>query len=79
MDRALINDSISQALDEYLEAYLFISDAPDNYLFFNTRTQKHNQPISRKQAWKLISIITKDVGPRGNYGTHTLRKTWGYH
>ncbi|MCI0711985.1 MAG: hypothetical protein L0154_17660 [Chloroflexi bacterium] len=23
--------------------------------------------------------ITEDVGLRGNYGTHTLRKTWGYH
>ncbi|MCI0714383.1 MAG: tyrosine-type recombinase/integrase [Chloroflexi bacterium] len=43
------------------------------------RYQKRNQPITRKQAWKLIATITEDVGLRGNYGTHTLRKTWGYH
>jgi site-specific recombinase XerD len=75
----IINDNIADTLEEYLEAYSFITDSPDNYLFFNTRTKQRNQPISRKQAWKLISTITADVGLRGNFGTHTLRKTWGYH
>ena len=35
--------------------------------------------IKRGQAWKLITSICKEVGLRGNFGTHSLRKTWGYH
>jgi len=33
----------------------------------------------RLQAWKFITTICKTVGLRGNFGTHSLRKTWGYH
>ena len=33
----------------------------------------------RLQAWKFITTICKSVGLRGNFGTHSLRKTWGYH
>jgi site-specific recombinase XerD len=35
--------------------------------------------IRRGQAWKIITLIFKKVGLVENYGTHTLRKTWGYH
>jgi site-specific recombinase XerD len=45
-------------------------------LFSNTKT---NYPIKRGQAWKIITAICQEVGLRGNYGTHSLRKTWGYH
>ena len=37
------------------------------------------KPIKRGQAWKIITTICKHVGLRGNFGTHSLRKTWGYH
>jgi site-specific recombinase XerD len=33
----------------------------------------------RGQAWKIISTIYKQGGLPGNFGTHRLRKTWGYH
>ena len=36
-------------------------------------------PIKRGQAWKSITSICRDVGLSGNFGTHSLRKTWGYH
>lgn len=62
-----------------MDAYPFILDSPNNCLFFNTRTRKRNQPTTRKQAWKLISSISEDVGLHDIYGTHTLRKTRGYH
>ena len=52
---------------------------PTTSFFFNTRTNDYTQPTSRKQAWQLVSTICRDVGLRGNYGTHSLRKTWGYH
>ena len=47
--------------------------------FFNTQTGDYSQPIKRGQAWKFITIICQSLGLRGNFGTHSLRKTWGYH
>ena len=75
----VINDSIAEALAEYRQAYPKVETDPDHYVFFNTRTQDYRQPISRKQAWKLITSLCAEVGLRGNFGTHSLRKTWGYH
>ncbi len=75
----VINDSIRQALADYREAYPGVEDNPAHFVFFNTRIPGYARPISRVQAWKLVVAICLQVGLRGNYGTHTLRKTWGYH
>jgi integrase len=50
-----------------------------DYIFFNTKTNSYAEPIKRGQAWKFITNICQEVGLHGNYGTHSLRKTWGYH
>jgi len=71
-----VNQSIRVTLAEYLEAYPHIVKMPGNFLFFNPKT---SQSIKRGQAWKFISKICLEVGLQGNYGTHSLRKTWGYH
>ncbi len=78
-NEVVINRSIREALELYREAYQGIADHPNHFVFFNTRTNDYTQPISRKQAWQFVSTICRDVGLRGNYGTHSLRKTWGYH
>lgn len=75
----VINDAIREALKEYLAAYPTIIENPENFLFFNTKSGNFTKPITRKQAWKLIAALCHDVGLQGNFGTHTLRKTWGYH
>jgi integrase len=75
----IINDSIHEALKEYETAYPDIKADPAHYLFFNTRTGDFHEPIKRKQAWKFVNAICQDVGLRGNFGTHSFRKTWGYH
>jgi len=71
-----INQSMKEALVEYLEAYPFVQKDTKSYLFFNPRTR---ESIKRGQAWKFITTICEEVGLLGNYGTHNLRKTWGYH
>ena len=71
-----INQSMKTALEEYIEAYPYRIKETENFLFFNPRTM---QAIKRGQAWKFITAICDEVGLRGNYGTHSLRKTWGYH
>ncbi|WP_119072040.1 tyrosine-type recombinase/integrase [Aggregatilinea lenta] len=75
----VINDSIREALDEYLSAYPGVISDSDNYVFFSTRANNFREPIGRGQAWKFITSICADIGLRGNFGTHSLRKTWGYH
>lgn len=38
-----------------------------------------NNPISRIQAYRIIKQACEKVGIKSNIGTHTLRKTFGYH
>jgi len=75
----VINNSIRETLKEYLAAYYDIANNPDNFLFFNTKTNRYAQPINRGQVWKSVTSICSQVGLKGKYGTHSLRKTWGYH
>ena len=75
----IINDSIIQALTAYRAAYSDAETAPQHFAFFNVKTNDYHHPISRKQVWKVITKLCHEVGLQGNYGTHTLRKTWGYH
>jgi integrase len=76
---AVINTSIREALDEYLVAFPDIGDDGNNFVFFSSKTNDHSFPIKRGQAWKFITSICLDVGLSGNFGTHSLRKTWAYH
>ena len=75
----VINNSIREALDEYLSAYPGIASDHEHYVFFNTKASDYDEPIKRGQAWKLITSICHELGLHGNFGTHSLRKTWGYH
>jgi integrase len=75
----VINDSIREALEEYLTAYPEIIVDHQHFIFFNTKANSFMQPIRRGQSWKVITTICRQVGLRGNFGTHSLRKTWGYH
>ena len=74
-----INQSIQEALGEYLEVYPGVSENSEHFVFFNTKTNGFSEPIKRGQAWKFIVSICREVGLPGNFGTHSLRKTWGYH
>jgi integrase len=75
----VINNSIREVLEEYLAAYPAVITDSNHFVFFNTKFNSFGQPIRRGQAWKVITTICQQVGLRGNFGTHSLRKTWGYH
>lgn len=38
-----------------------------------------NKPITRQQALNILKNAAETIGLTENIGTHSLRKTWGYH
>jgi len=75
----VVNDSIQETFEEYLTEYPEISSDIDHFVFFNTKAKNFMQPIRHGQAWKVLTTIHQEVGLCGSYGTHSLRKTCGYH
>lgn len=66
---------INPVLKRELQVYLKDKD-PDDYIFKSR--QEYNKPVDRTTAYKLLNKATKLFGLE-NIGTHTLRKTFGYH
>ncbi len=60
------------------EIDLYIKDKPDSEYLFKSR-KGNNKPIQRVQAYRIINKVAKRVGLLKEVGTHTLRKTFGYH
>ena len=50
--------------------------SPDEWLF---KSKKGERPITRVQAYRIISRACEKAGITTKIGTHTLRKTFGYH
>ncbi|MDV2686053.1 tyrosine-type recombinase/integrase [Alkalihalophilus lindianensis] len=68
-----INQKVKEALLSYIkEARL----QQEDFLF---KSRKNDQPITRQQAYRIINTVAREVGMREKIGTHTLRKTFGYH
>lgn len=67
------SDTVIKALKEYLG---------DNALTNETAlfpSRKGGKPITRQQAYRILNDAAKAVGIKDKIGTHTLRKTFGYH
>ncbi len=71
-----INDEVKNALEYFFDKTRLYDR--ERYLFVSEVT-KENKPISRVRAWQLIQSWCQEVGIKGRVGTHTLRKTAGYH
>lgn len=54
-----------------------IGEKPENFVFFNPKNNDYSRPIKRGQGWKFITSICREGRLRGNFGTHSMRKTWG--
>lgn len=66
-----MNKELRDALTKY------VADRKDYEYLFQSR-QGRNRPISRQQAWNILSRAGEYFGMDA-IGTHTLRKTFGYH
>lgn len=72
-----INGSASEALKLLFENS-DIEEKRENHLIYNTR--EPYKPIHRVSAHRLVNKICSEVGIKNiAIGTHSLRKTWGYH
>lgn len=69
-----LNNMIKNELTDYLRSQEEFEGS--DFLF---KSKKDNLPISRQQAYRIINHAAKEVGVSGKIGTHTLRKTFGYH
>ncbi|WP_110113504.1 tyrosine-type recombinase/integrase [Bacillus sp. CGMCC 1.16541] len=68
-----LNRDVRQAIQQCIEeGHLQATD----YLF---KSKKTSEAITRQQAYRIINEAAKQAGIEGSIGTHTLRKTFGYH
>jgi integrase len=75
--RIKINKTLRSELDEY------IAGRPSYEYLFKSRNKKHltgkkDEPITSSQAYKILSRVGQRFGI-ADIGTHSLRKTFGYH
>ena len=68
----VINKSVHKALQKYLKE---MNPDPEGYLF---RSKKGGH-ITSQSVGRLVKTWAAAINLKGNYGAHTLRKTWGYH
>ncbi len=69
-----LNKSAREAIKLYLSSRKELNR--EKYLF---ESRKGNKPLTTRSAHKIIKTILRELGIKGNYGTHSLRKTFGYH
>ncbi|MBC1321073.1 site-specific integrase [Listeria welshimeri] len=50
----------------------------DHYLFTGRKKNAGERPLTRQQGWYILSEAGKKAGLE-NLGTHSMRKTFGYH
>lgn len=69
--KQIINPQLREDIDSY------IKDMETNDHLFQSR-KGDNKPISRVQAYRVLRKAADKIGIK-KVGTHTLRKTFGYH
>lgn len=67
-----LGKTAKRALSEHLLTWVH---KPDDYLF----QSKKGGALTRQQAYNIINDTARAVGIQEKIGTHTLRKTFGYH
>jgi integrase len=63
-----------QAIDDYLK-----ETGRRKGILFPSRKGRGHDPLSRTQAYRILKEAAQKIGIKESIGTHTLRKTFGYH
>jgi integrase len=67
-----MNKSIHKSMQIYLEA---LKPVDDDWLF---ASRKGERSITVQCVNNMVKKWTRTINLKGNYGAHSLRKTWGY-
>lgn len=70
----VINKEIKTSLDEYLSE----GKHSDEHFLFKSRKGR-NYPLTTFRVTRLVKSWADAVGAKGNFGAHSLRKTWTFH
>ena len=68
------NATVKKAITDYVEQYP-ISDMNE----FVFKSREGTGAITERSVWRIIVNTANKAGLESNYGTHSLRKTFGYH
>jgi integrase len=69
-----LNSSTKAAIRLYLDTFNIVET--DSYLF---KSRKGDGALTVESAHKIIKTTLRELNIKGNYGTHSLRKTFAYH
>ena len=69
--RVPVNKALKKDLDKYIEEM-------HDYEYLIKSRKDRNKPITRQQAWTILQTAGEKFGVQ-KIGTHTMRKTFGYH
>lgn len=70
--RFILNDNLKTELNGFITF-----KEMDDYIFSGRRAG--DKPLDRSQAYRIINDAARAVGITDKIGTHTLRKTFGFH
>lgn len=68
-----LNDELRKALKSFIKRH----NLESNDFIFTSRKKALGRPITVVQAYRILKDAADAVGIE-NFGTHSLRKTWGY-
>ena len=68
-----ISDNAKRAIKEYLKTRTIVENEP---LFIS---RKNKGFLMRQRAYWILNEAARSIGIKEKIGTHTLRKTFGYH
>ena len=69
----IINKEIKKSFDNYCSEL-----RPEPHYFIFRSRKGVNQPITTYRVTRLVKSWAEQINLSGNYGAHTLRKTWAY-
>jgi len=68
----VVNKTVHKALQAYLES---VQPEDSDYLFASRKGSGH---LQSQAVSKMVKRWAAAINLKGNFGAHTLRKTWGY-
>lgn len=78
-NRILLNKEARRALKKYHEVLVKTEMYQNGNPYLFPSPKKPNAPLSRSQAYRMVTTAAEAVGIDGHISCHSLRKTFGYH